>query len=56
MPDFQRLTFRLTRGNCWALSAGMIVDKLIASAPTAELSVTPAHANTPAASGMAPML
>ena len=39
-----------------ALIATMIVEMLIASAPTAGGRITPAHANAPAARGMATTL
>jgi hypothetical protein len=47
---------RRTRRNSCALRATTIVEALINTAPTAGLSVTPAHANTPAASGIASTL
>lgn len=47
---------RSTRRSSWALSATMIVDKLMSTAPTAGPSEMPAHANAPAAKGMATML
>jgi CPA2 family monovalent cation:H+ antiporter-2 len=47
---------RSMRRSSIALIATMIVETLIASAPTAGGRITPAHANAPAASGMATTL
>ena len=45
-----------TRRSSWALRATTMVDMLIRTAPMAGDRVMPAHANAPAASGMAMML
>ena len=47
---------RRTRRSSWALSATTIVEADMSTAPIAGLRVNPAHANTPAASGIATML
>jgi len=47
---------RSTRRRSWALSATTIVDADMRMAPTAGDRVIPAHARTPAASGMATTL
>ena len=47
---------RRTRRSSWALRATTMVEADISTAPTPGLSVTPAQANTPAASGMATTL
>ena len=44
---------RRTRRSSWALRATTMVDADMSTAPMAGLSVTPAKANTPAASGIA---
>ncbi len=47
---------RSTRRKSCALTATTTVDRLMSTAPTSGPSVTPAHANAPAASGMATTL
>ncbi len=52
----QEEALRSTRRRSWALSATMIVDRLISTAPTAGASTIPTGASTPAASGTATTL